>query len=200
MTLRADLFPKLRTPENVVRYMSNGKRVETLFKAERQQIYHIYWSLWRQFSWTKSLWVIWKMLGLFVIALTANDKYSLLNSGNLLQHFQVQLSRNRKIFSEFFSWHFLNLESILNIFRKKTALKADVFLNLRTPENVVRYTSKNSYFRWPFEKEHRKWSEILLKAEGQHLYYIYWSLGRQFRGTKSVSWWHDKCQDCFLTH
>ena len=131
-------------------------------------------------------------------AIDCHDKYSLLNSGNLLQHFQIQISEKWKIFSKFFSWHFLNLESILNIFRKKTALQADVFLNLRTPKNV-RYMSKNSCLRWPFEKEHGKWSEILLKFERQHLYHIYWSLGRQF-SWKIVSWWHDKCQDCFLTH
>ena len=54
MTLIADSFPKLRTPENVVRYMSkksrfkgpfdrrHGKRVQTLLRSERQQGYHIY--------------------------------------------------------------------------------------------------------------------------------------------------------------
>ena len=50
MTLIADLFPKLRTPENVVRYMSkksrfkgsfdrqhfHGKQVQTLLQSERQ--------------------------------------------------------------------------------------------------------------------------------------------------------------------
>ena len=53
MTLIADLFPKLRTPENVVRYMSkksrskglfdrqHGKRVQTLLQSERQHGYHI---------------------------------------------------------------------------------------------------------------------------------------------------------------
>ena len=53
MTLIADLFPKLRNPENVVRYMSkksrfkgafdrqHGKRVQTLLRSERQQRYHI---------------------------------------------------------------------------------------------------------------------------------------------------------------
>ena len=46
MTLIADLFPKLRTPKNVVRYMSKkssfkgpferqpGKRVQTLLQSE----------------------------------------------------------------------------------------------------------------------------------------------------------------------
>ena len=53
MTLIADLFPKLRTPENVVRYMSkrsrfegpfdrqHGKRVQTVLQSERQHGYHI---------------------------------------------------------------------------------------------------------------------------------------------------------------
>ena len=137
------------------------------------------------------------MLGLFAIPLTADDKYSLLNSSNLLQHFQIQLSEKRKIFSKFFSWHFLNLESILNIFRKKTALKADVFLNLRNPKNVVRYMSKNS--EDPSRRNMVKGLKYYWNLNDKHLYHIYWSLGRQF-SWKSVSWWHDKCQDCFLTH
>ena len=42
-----------------------------------------------------------QILGLFVNPLTADDKYSLLNRGNLLQHFQMHLYEKRKIFSEF---------------------------------------------------------------------------------------------------
>ena len=53
MTLIADLFPKLRNPKNVVRYMSkksrfkvafdrkHGKRVQILFPSEPQHRYHI---------------------------------------------------------------------------------------------------------------------------------------------------------------
>ena len=56
MTLIADLFPKLRTPENMARYMSKksrfkgpidrqyGKRVQTLLRSGQQHCYHIYWS------------------------------------------------------------------------------------------------------------------------------------------------------------
>ena len=43
--------------------------------------------------------MIWKILGLLVTPVTAEEKYSLLNRGNLFQHFQMQLSKNRKIFS-----------------------------------------------------------------------------------------------------
>ena len=74
---------------------------------------------------------------LFVIPLTSDDKYSLLNSGNLLQHFHMQLSQKQKTFSQFF-FDFLNLDSSFYIFKKKMALIADVFLNLRTRNNVVR--------------------------------------------------------------
>ena len=54
MTLIADFFPKLRTPEKVPRYMSNksrfkgpfdrqhGKRVQTVLQSGQQHCYHIY--------------------------------------------------------------------------------------------------------------------------------------------------------------
>ena len=34
--------------------------------------------------------------------------------------------------------HFLNLDSILSIFKKKMTVIGDIFLNLGTPKNVVR--------------------------------------------------------------
>ena len=55
----------------------------------------------------KSLWVIYKILGLFVNPLTVDDKYSLLNRRNLFEHFQMQLSKKqKKIFGIFL--HFQN--------------------------------------------------------------------------------------------
>ena len=44
--------------------------------------------------------------------------------------------RNENLFVNFFL-HFLNLDSILNIFFKKMTVIAYVFLNLRTPKKVV---------------------------------------------------------------
>ena len=74
----------------------HGKRSETLLKSEREKIYHIYWLLWMEFSWKKSVLVICKNLGLFVNTLIADDKYSLLNKHNLLQHIQMHLSQKQK--------------------------------------------------------------------------------------------------------
>ena len=51
----------------------------------------------------------------------------------------MQLSQKRKIFPQFFFFlTFVILESILNIFKKKMTVRADVSLNWQTPKNVVR--------------------------------------------------------------
>ena len=43
-----------------------------------------------------------QIIGLFVNLLTADDKYSLLKTGYLLQSFQMPLSQKGKIYSQFF--------------------------------------------------------------------------------------------------
>ena len=130
MTLIAEVFPKLRSPKNKVRSMSiksrfkgnfkkqHGKWAQTLFKLASQNLYHIYWSLWRQLSYKKSLLVICKISRLFINTLSADGKYSLFNRDNLTQPIQMQLSRKQKTFSEFFSAF---LKSSLNFehFQKK---------------------------------------------------------------------------------
>ena len=75
----------------------------------------------------KSLLVKCKILALFLNPLTPDDKYSLLNRGDVLQHFQMHLSQKQKIFCPFFffacskfRFHFAN-------FLKKMTFIADVF-------------------------------------------------------------------------
>ena len=62
--------------------------------------------------------MIYKVLILFVNKLTADEKYSLLNTDNLTQPIQMQLSQKQKIYSEFVSAF---LKSILKFehFQKK---------------------------------------------------------------------------------
>ena len=115
MTLIAEVFPKLRTSKNLVRSIykksrfkvslgkQHGKRTQTLLKFEWKHVYHIYWSLWRQSTWKKSLLVICKISRLFPNTLSADGKYSLLNRHNLMEPIQMQLSRNQKTFSDFFA-------------------------------------------------------------------------------------------------
>ena len=115
MTLIRYLFLTLPPAKNMVRYMSkksrfklrfqkeHGKRVSTLFKFERQNLYHIYWSTRTQFSCEKSLLVICKSLRLFVNTMSAVDKCSLPNTDNLMQPIHMQLSQKLKTFSGFFN-------------------------------------------------------------------------------------------------
>ena len=130
MTLIAYLFLRLSPATNVVRYMSkksrfrlpfqkeHGKRVSTLSKFERQNLYHIYWSTRRQFSCKKSLLVIRKSLRLFVNTMSAVDKCSLRNTDNLMQPIHNQLSQKLKTFSRLFP-AFSKSRLIFEHFQKK---------------------------------------------------------------------------------
>ena len=104
--------------------------------------------------------------------MTADDKYSLLNRDNLTQPIRTQLSQKEKAFSEFFLafWKCaLNFEH----FQIKMTLIADLFPKLRTPENMARYMSKKSRFKGPFEWQHGKWVQTLLRSGEKHCYHIY---------------------------
>ena len=52
--------------------------------------------------------------------------------------------------------HFRNLHLNLNIFEKNMTVIADVFPKLRTPKIVIRYKSKKSRCRRPFDRQHSK--------------------------------------------
>ena len=60
-------------------------------------------SLLKYFSSKKSFLVISEILEPFLNLLTLHDKYSLGNRENLLQPIQIQLSKKRQIFSDFFT-------------------------------------------------------------------------------------------------
>ena len=130
MTRIAEVFPKLRGPKNKVRTTSIKSCLKRSFKKQHgqcaqiflifawQNLYHIYWSLWRQLTFKKFLLVICKISRLFPNTLSADSKYSLLNRDNLMQPIQMQLYRKQKTFSDFFSAF---LKSSLNFehFQKK---------------------------------------------------------------------------------
>ena len=49
---------------------------------------------------------------------------------------------------------------------------ADLFPKLRTAKNVVRYLSKKPRFQGPFDRQHGKRVQTLLRSEPQHRYHI----------------------------
>ena len=104
-----------------------------------------------------------KILGLFL------HKYSLLNRENL-----TQPNTKTKNLSVLFC--ILKSRSKFEDFEKKMTLIAYVFPKLRIAKDMVREMSKKSRFKRPFDKQHGKRSQTLLKSPWQHLYHIYWSL------------------------
>ena len=57
--------------------------------------------------------------------------------------------------------------------KEKMTLRADLFPKLRTPKNGVRDMSKKSRFKVPFDKQHVKLVQTLLRSEPQHRYHIW---------------------------
>ena len=108
---------------------------------------------------------------MFVNTLTADDQYSLLNRDNLTQPIRTKLFEKQNPFSRFF---LAFLKSTLNFehLQKKMGFIADLFPKLRTPKNVVRYMSKKTRFKGPFDKQHSKRVQTLLRSEPQHRYHI----------------------------
>ena len=52
-------------------------------------------------------------------------------------------------------------------------LIADLYPKLRTPKNGVRYMCEKSRFKEPFDRQHGKRVQALLRSGRQHCYYIY---------------------------
>ena len=49
----------------------------------------------------------------------------------------------------------------------------DLFSKLGTPKTVVRHMCKTSRFRGPFDTQHGKWVQTLLRSGQEHCYHIY---------------------------
>ena len=76
-----------------------GKRAQAMLKSESQHLYHIHRSFPRKLSWKKFLFFTYKILGLLVNTLPADEKYLLLHRDNLIIPIQMQLSHKQKTFS-----------------------------------------------------------------------------------------------------
>ena len=103
----------------------------------------------------------WRILRLFVISLTGDEKYSFLNRGNLTQNIQMHLPQKQKYFSElFFKYTQSNLS--FEHFQKRMTIIAYVFPKVRTLKYVARKMSKKCCLRQPLDRQHGKLAETLV--------------------------------------
>ena len=94
------------------------------------------------------------------------------NCGSL---FKCNYLKNEKRFLRFF-FHWWNLRQILNNFKEKKIVIANVFPKLETAKDLVPPFSKNRHFRTSFDSQHVKGSQTLKKIAWEHLYHIFSSL------------------------
>ena len=123
---------------------------------------------------TSPLVICW-ILGVFRNTLTANDKYPVRDCQNLSSPIQLQLSLNPKAFFVLL-FHFWNLNQILNILKKKMILIPTSFRKLQTLKELVRPLSEKHNFRAPFDSQHVKGSQTLVKPLWEHFHHIFSSL------------------------
>ena len=103
--------------------------------------------------------------------MTADDKYSLSNSENLQQPVHMQLFKQQKVFSQFLA-AFLKTISHFQHVRNEMFLIAYVFPKLETANPVVRKMPKKINFKTPFNSQHAKGSQTLLKSAVKHFYHF----------------------------
>ena len=95
--------------------------------------------------------------------MTGNDKYPVRDLENLFSSNQLQLSLEPKTLSDSFN-PFLEYTSNFEHFEKKLIVIATLFRKLQAIKDLVRPLSKKKHFRTPFDGEHVKESQILVKS------------------------------------
>ena len=144
----------------------HGKRAQALLKFVSEQLYHIHRSLLKKFTSKKSLLLTCKILGLLVNTLAADEKYLVLHRDNLTIPIQMQLSQKQKTFSQLFA-AFLKFKLNFKYFEKKYYPHRFFISEITDSKSVIRKMSKKSRFREPFDKQHGKRAQALLKSASQ---------------------------------
>ena len=75
-----------------------------------------------------------------------------------------------------FLFHLWNLHQILNIFKKRKILLANVFPKLTTVQGMVTRFTIQRRLKTSFDKQHVKRFQTLVKSSWEHFYHIFSSL------------------------
>ena len=103
-----------------------GKRAQILLRSPSQHLYYIHWSLARKLCSKKSLLLTWKILGLLVNTLGADEKYLVLHRDNLRIPIEMQVSQ-KKTFAEFFVSNFKSRLNFKHFFKKDDSHRFCIF-------------------------------------------------------------------------
>ena len=146
----------------------------------------------------KSLLLTWKILGLLVNTLSAEEKYPVLNRDNLLRLIQMQLSQKQHTFSQVLAGF---LKSRLNFksFEQKDERHRFRIFEITESENVVRKMCKS-----PGSEDRLTSNMVNLPKQCWNSCHstliIFIDQGQVNWIGKSLSYWYAKSWDCLLEH
>ena len=89
--------------------------------------------------------------------------------------FKSSYLKKKKHFPSFLL-HFWNLHQILNIFKKKKIVIANVFSKLTTVQGLVTPLTIQRHLKTSFDSQHVKRFQTLVKYSSEHFYHIFSSL------------------------
>ena len=89
--------------------------------------------------------------------------------------FKSSYIKNKKYFLDFL-FHLWNLQQILKIFKEKKILIAHVFPKLATVSDLVTPLTIQRRLKTPFDSQHVKLFQILVKSSWEYFYHIFSSL------------------------
>ena len=153
----------------------HGRRAQALLKSGIKHLDHLHWSWPGEWSWKKSLLLTCKFLRLLVNTLVADENYPVLNTDNSTIPIQMQVSQKQNPFSQFLA-QFLNFRWKFEYFSKKHEHIGFSILEVTDTKNFAREISKKFNFRGPFNKQHRKRANSLLKSTSVNCYHIHYHI------------------------
>ena len=111
-------------------YGQHVKRSKTLVKCPWKYFYKTCLLLWSKLTWETSLLLIFELLRVFIETLTADHRYSLCYIWNLQVLHQIQWSKKRTTFPQFF-FPFLKSSSHSKHFEKKDDIHSQCFSEIK---------------------------------------------------------------------
>ena len=185
--LIANVFPKLATVQGLVTPLTiqrclktsldsqHVKRFQTQVKSSWEQFYHISSSLWGEMIWKISPWLKFEIIGFLLT-------HGLLITSILFRIVRICRSllkssflKNQKHFLRFL-FHLWDLRQILNNFKKKKIVIANVFPKLATVQGLVTPLTIHRRLKTSFDSQHVKRYQTLVKSSWEQFDHIFSSL------------------------
>ena len=183
----AHLFPKLATLRGLVTPLTIQRRLktscesqhvkqyQTLVKSSWEHFDQIFSSLWGEIIWKISPWFKFEIIG-FLLTHGLSITSILFRIVRICRSLFKSSSPKKKKHFLSFLFHLWNLHQILNNFKKKNIVIANVSPKLATVQGLVTPLTIQRRLKTSFDSQHVKRYQTLVKSWWEHFYHIFSSL------------------------